>query len=146
MNRIGLALLAVVFIAADFPQPKVAGESSPYQAIRITRLEYDQPRPLRAWAVRIDLTNPDVEFVVTPKTKVEDGFATKCATTLAFAETEGVQVAINGSPFSPFRSQPGEPMKIDGLHLSRGELVSPAPAKSDRGALLIGAGNQPAIR
>ncbi len=141
----------VVFISvnvarAGFPAPKHAETTTPYPPIQLIHYEYAEPRPLQAWALRIDLTHPDIEFVVTPKSKVEAGYTTTSATTLAFAEAEGVQAAINGSPFAPLRTKPGEPMNINGLHKSRGELLSPAYNKTGYGALLLGSDNKASIR
>lgn len=127
---------------AGIPAPRVAEEANVGRQIRVTRFEYDQPRPLRAWAVRVDLADPDVEVVVTPRVKVQDGFEVAAATTLEFAGREHLQVAVNGGPFEPLRAKPGEPMKINGLHLSRGALISPANDRGDFGALLLNGAQQ----
>lgn len=131
--------------AADFPAAKIVEKSTPYPAIQLLHGVYVDPRPLQTWATRIDLTHPDVELIVTPKSKTEEGFTTTAATTLAFAEAEAVQLAINGSPFAPMREKPGEPMKINGLHLSRGDLLSPPSSKAGYGAMLIKGDNKTSI-
>lgn len=126
---------------ADFPKPIHNETTRPYSSVQLSRFEYAVPRPLRAYAVRIDLSDPDVEVVVTPRAKVQVGFETLTATTLAFAESEQVQMAINGGPFSPLRTKAGEPVKINGLHLSRGDLISAAENKNGYGSLLISGNN-----
>ena len=108
-----ILLTFALYASAEFPAPTLRETKQPYPGVEMTRLEYAQPRPLRAWAVRIDTSNPDVELVVTPRTKTEPGFQVRSATTLDFAQTEGVQLAINGSPFTPLRSRAGEPMNIE---------------------------------
>ncbi|MBX7105833.1 MAG: phosphodiester glycosidase family protein [Gemmataceae bacterium] len=146
IRQLCLIAFAVLGLGADFPKPKVAEESKPFGPIRITRYEFDQPRPIRAWAARIDLTSPDIEFVLTPAGKVPEGFHTLSATTLEFAQAEGLQLAVNGSPFAPMRLRAGEPQKINGLHLTRGEVIASPPAKSEYGALLLSGVNRPSIR
>ena len=144
------SLILILFLTlraqAEFPAPTVREAKQPYPAIEITRLEYAKPRPLRVWAVRIDTSNPDVEFVVTPRANTEPGFNTRCATTLEFAQAECVQLAVNGSPFTPLRNQSGESMKIEGLHLSRGELIAPPDPRPHYAALLIAPDNKPAVK
>ncbi len=92
-----------------------------------------RPRPLQVRAVRIDLREPTIEFLVTPS----NGDAPKDAgarTTSEFLTEFKCQVAINGSVFDVFAKQQGDPMDIQGLSLSRGDLYSP-PNQWD--ALLI---------
>lgn len=145
LRLVTAGLVVVVFAGADFPSPR-SREDQVTGPVRVTRLEFSHPRPLRAWALRVDLTDPGVELVVTPKVLVPDGFETLSATTLEFAAREKAQVAINGGPFEPLRAKGGEPMRINGLHLSRGELVSPANDRGDFAALLVTGANRPAIK
>lgn len=149
MNRLCAALILLASftpLRAEFPKPKSEQTTTPFGPVRVTRYEFEQPRPLKAWAVRIDLTDPDVELVVTPRVKVDKPNTVLSETTLAFAEANMVQLAINGSPFTPLRAKPGEPMKINGLNLSRGDLISP-PGESPRNAgLLIDGANRVSIR
>jgi predicted chitinase len=131
---------------AEFPRPTSADTSSPYPPVQITHYKYDHPRPLRAWAVRIDLADPNVEPVITPKVAAPDGFEALSETTLAFAESHGVQLAVNGGPYSPLRAKPREPLNISGLHLSRGETVSPADEKRRLGVMLLTGVNTALVR
>jgi len=145
-SAILLILVCAARSPAGFPEPRSREVANPDPSIQIHRLQYDLPRPLRAWAVRVDLREPGVELVVTPKVKAPDGFEALSATTLEFAEREKTHVAINGGPFEPLRAKSGEPMRINGLHLSRGELISPANDRGDFAALLVSGSNQPVIR
>jgi len=148
LHRIGLLVFVFASIGpawGDFPKPTTSETNSPYSAVQITRLEFARPRPLQAITVRIDLNNPDIEFVVTPRTPVQEGFETNSATTQEFSEKEKVQLAINASPFAPLRAKSGEPMNISGLHFSRGELISPSNNRPGFGALLINGDNKSRI-
>ena len=67
---------------------------------------YENPRPLRVWIARIDLSAPGLRLALTePAGPVEDdpSFETRCANTLEFAMQRGVQLAVNTSAFDPFR-------------------------------------------
>jgi hypothetical protein len=102
----------------------------------IERLEAsaEQPRPLQVRAVRIDLSEPGIDFLVTPS----NGSAPKdvgARTTSEFLTEFNCQVAINGSVFDVLAERRGDPMDILGLSLSRGHRYSP-PNRWD--ALLIG--------
>lgn len=85
---------------------------------------FDQPRPIRAWVARVDLASPEVELVVTCAGQVGDEFETACAHTLDFARDTGVQLAVNASPFSPFRAKAGEGMDVVGLAACDGTVFS----------------------
>jgi hypothetical protein len=91
------------------------------------------PRPLQVRAVRVDLREPAIDFLVTPSNGDEPKDAAARTTTEFMSEFK-CQVAINGSVFDVFAKQKGDPMDIQGLSLSRGDLYSP-PNQWD--ALLI---------
>ncbi len=128
-RRLGLLLAAALLVTAaaqaDFPAPRETKTGKPYGPVSLATLVFDQPRPLRAWVVRIELASPDIDFVVTPRGPFRDKYETAAATTLAFAEQAGVQVAINASPFDPIRDKAGEGVDVQGLDLSDGDVVSP---------------------
>jgi len=109
-----------------------------HPGIRLTSHTRSEPYPLHWWCVTIELGHPQLEWVVTPGEQVPAGFHTRAETTLAFAQRFGVLAAINASPFEPLAKQAGEPVRIDGLSLSAGRLVS--PPKAHFGALLLGPG------
>ena len=75
-----LALGLIVFLGppsgagvrGDFPAAKESKTTRPYPAVEITSLVFTEPRPLRVWAVKIDLTSPDIDFMVTPRGKFKD--------------------------------------------------------------------------
>ncbi|MFT3879398.1 MAG: phosphodiester glycosidase family protein [Gemmatales bacterium] len=146
MTRL-MVLLACWFLSvtaswAQFPQPASSTSTAPYPPVLLTTYVYQQPRPLRAWSVRIDLTHPDIEFVVTPPAPVDPGWDTRSQTTLDFAKEQQVQLAINASPFEPLRQKGGEPMHIVGLHLTRGLQLANQRLNEDMGAMLIDGENR----
>ncbi|HPC60375.1 MAG TPA: phosphodiester glycosidase family protein [Verrucomicrobiota bacterium] len=92
------------------------------------------PRPVRVHALRIDLHEPTIDFLVTPS----NGDAPKdvgARTTSEFLAEFKCQAAINGSVFDVFARSNGHPMDVQGLSLSRGDEYSP-PNEWD--ALLLG--------
>ena len=130
-----LILAWVVPVRADFPPAQETKTTRPYPPVELTSLVFRQPRPLRAWAVKIDLTSPDIDFAVTPRSPFDGKYRTASATTLEFAKQTGVQFAINATPFDPIRARPGEGVALVGLSVSDGDVYSPPAA--DCGALVI---------
>lgn len=107
----------------------------PYPPVEVSSFIFEDPRPIRAWTARIDLTSPDVELVTTCRGNVGGTLETESMTTLDFAQTQNVQIAVNASPFSPFREKAGEGMDVVGLAACDGEVFSQA---DDRfGALVV---------
>ncbi len=99
---------------------------------------YTDPKPLRVWIARIDLTTPGLRFALTEPAEFtdQDGrFETRCADTLEFAMQRGIQLAVNTSAFDPFRQRAGMPMNVVGLAATRGQLYSEADERF--GALYI---------
>jgi len=97
-------------------------------AAEISFREYKEPRPLRIWISKVDLSNPGVRFVLTPPAEFagdDAKFETRCANTLEFAQQTGVQLAINTSAFAPFRPEAGQPMDVVGLAAIDGKVFSP---------------------
>jgi hypothetical protein len=79
------------------------------------------PRLLQVRAVRVDLREPTIDFLVTPR--IDD--ATRAwggRTTSEFLTEFKCQVALNGSVFDVFAKKRGDPMHVEGLSLSRGDL------------------------
>lgn len=97
-----------------------------------------RPRPLRAYAVRIDLREPTIRFLVTPANgrRPKDCDARRTSEFLAEFKC---QVVINGSFFGPFARRKGDPQDVIGLSMSRGDLYSPA---NKFAALLISKDNK----
>ena len=79
------------------------------------------PRLLQVRAVRVDLREPTIDFLVTPR--IDDGTrAWGGRTTSEFLTEFKCQVALNGSVFDVFAKKRGDPMHVEGLSLSRGDL------------------------
>ena len=109
-----------------------------FQGVELCSASTDRPRPLQVRAVRVNLRSRDIQFLVTPS----NGEAPKDAsarTTSEFLAEFKCQVALNGSVFDVFAKQRGDPMDVEGLSLSRGDLYSP-PNQYD--ALLMGTNNR----
>ncbi len=110
--------------------PSIAGTTLQFR-------QYDQPRPLKVWVLRVDLRDPDLAQTVTrpapagAKVKIggkdprELPAETLSQTTLDFARQERLDIAVNASPFSPVVKLQGVPLDINGLHLREHHLVSP---------------------
>ena len=92
-----------------------------------------KPRPIQVRAIRVNLREPTIDFLVTPSNGSEPKDV-GARTTSEFLAEFRCQVALNGSVFDVFARQRGDPMDIEGLSLSRGDLYSP-PNQWD--ALLI---------
>jgi len=91
------------------------------------------PRPLRVHAVRVDLREPTIDFLVTPR--IGNGTnAWGGRTTSEFLSEFKCQVAINGSFFDVFAKHRGDPMHVEGLSVSRGNVYI---SRHSRDALLI---------
>ncbi len=109
-------------------QPEPVSEEW-FAGVRYERLVFQQPRPIVAHLVRIDLSEPGIDFLVTPGQPTESGDVL-ADTTSGFAVRHGVQLAINAHFFYPFhanspldyRPRVGETVSILGLAASRGVL------------------------
>jgi hypothetical protein len=79
------------------------------------------PRRLQVRAVRIDLREPTIDFLVTPR--IGNGTnAWAARTTSEFLSEFKCQVALNGSIFDVFAKKRGDPIHVEGLSLSRGDF------------------------
>ncbi len=119
-----MVLLAALAASAAPAAVTVGGWRPIFKGIDFARGAADErePREQQAWAVRVDLHDPDVVLFSTPGNGAAPREATS-ETTLEFARRHGAQIAINASYFSPCCA-PGE-KDLSGLALSRGEVVSP---------------------
>ena len=96
------------------------------------------PRLLQVRAVRIDLREPTIDFLVTPR--IGNGTnAWGGRTTSEFLTEFECQVALNGSVFDVFAKKRGDPMHVEGLSLSRGDFYL---STNRWDALLIGTNHQ----
>ena len=108
-----------------------------FQGIQYDRFTRDSPRPLLFHIITIDLTTPDLEFLVTPQGIDPDGKETLADTVLGFLEKQDVQVAINGGFFYPhyvrtplhYAPHVGEGVNAVGISMSNGNLYSPPEEK-----------------
>jgi len=115
---------AWLFQDVDYGRPPRTDYSAQlFQGVEYSRQVRAQPRPLVIHTVAIDLTAPDIGFLVTP---VEPGTEVAARTTTAFVRQHDVQVAINGSFFEPFWARTpwdyyprnGDPVWVQGLAIS----------------------------
>ncbi len=98
-----------------------------FQGIQYTREVRRSPRPMVIYTVMIDLRAQGIRFLVTPGDPDAER-ALKARTTSGFLDNFGVQVAINGSGFTPWYSNTlldyyphaGDPVEPIGLAASQG--------------------------
>ena len=104
-----------------------------FVGVEMCRASTTRPRPMQIRAVRVDCREATIDFLVTPSNggTRKDCNARTCS---EFLQEFKCQVAINGSVFFPEAKQAGEPLNVNGLSLSRGDLYS-QPNQND--ALLI---------
>lgn len=114
-----------------------------FQGIERTDFTLTSPRPVRAFAVKIYLKAPGIEFLATPDNGEKKG-ETDGKRTSTFLKEHGLQVAINAAPYAPVVSVEGKPHDISGFHVSQGKVVSAAP-KEGYPALILTKDNQARI-
>ncbi len=96
---------------------------------------------MRGYALRVDLQAPGIEFLATPSNGDRLG-ETDSLKTSSFLAKHHCQAAINGAPFSPVVATEGQPLSVNGLQVSCGEVVS---QPTNRPALLITKDNRATI-
>ena len=161
-RRIGLvvlrvfgALLLVLALATAIGLALTVGRRPPrtdvsetlFQGVTYTRRARSSPRPLMIHALRIDVTAPGIRFLVTPG-DTSKGMDARAATTTEFARRYGVQLAVNGSFFTPisgvdylpdsYYPHSGDPVDITGLSVSDGQSYSPDQAGHAKLCLMPG--------
>jgi len=99
-----------------------------FQGIARTEFTLTAPRPVRAFALKIDLRAPGITFLATPANGDKEG-ETDGRRTTSFLRENNLQAAINASPYAPVVNTEGKPEDVSGLHVSQGQTVSPAPKK-----------------
>ncbi len=102
-----------------------------FEGVTFTRELRTDPRSLVINVLRVDLTAPGISFMVTPPEQLEGGFHLRARTTSQFLKEFGVQLAINGSDFEPWRAHfldyyphVGDPVNVRGFVSSRGATYS----------------------
>lgn len=127
-----IANSAWLFPDAPYGRPQRTNTSVElFEGIVYTRQIRAQPRPLVIHAVTIDLSAPDIDFLVTPH---DPGTEIGARTTTSFAQEYGVQVAVNGSYFDPFWARTpwdyyprsGDHVRVRGLAISNGATYADA--------------------
>ena len=146
-----LTLLASQACSAYLPEsiqesssrpPKTNTVENLFQGISYSREFHQQPRPLMVHIVTIDLTSEGITLFVTPGDET-NGLELSAQTTADFLAEFGLQLAINGSFFTPFHSNgpddyyphAGDPVDIFGLAISNGATYS--TGEDDAGVLCI---------
>ena len=97
--------------------------------------------------LRVDLTDPDIEFLTTPRCTNCGAFETLAENTSLFLERNALQVAVNCNFYAtsggPNDSPIGSPDTVLGLAISRGQLVSLADSSVHAATLLLTTNNVP---
>lgn len=96
-----------------------------FQGIHYAEVGRTDPVVQRAHAIRVDLREPGIRFLVTPSNE-ESPLETDSAKTSTFLKKHRCQVAINASPFDPVPPHENEPENILGLSVSEGDAYSAA--------------------
>lgn len=134
---VALALAAAPAIAAPI---EVGEYRAFYQGVELARVTTGDSR---AYALRIDLQEPEVGFAATPPS---GPLETVAQTTPQFLEETGAQFAVNGGFFAPCCEAAPEPKDIRGLTVSGGAPVSPAePDTVFDDTLLVGPGGDVSV-
>jgi len=110
------------------PEPT---ERALFRGVDYSRQVTRSPRPMVIHVVTLHLKAPGVRFLVTPPDPVND-HPIRAQKTSAFLKKSGVQLAINGNYFFPFRSNSpfdyfphaGDGVDLCGMAASRGEVYS----------------------
>lgn len=97
------------------------------------------------YCLRIDLRDPDIQVVPTPRiTNYVSGVRETAGRTVSrFVETEGVQVAVNANFFDPqeYYLPEGTAMYVSGLQVSQGNVISTQSATEHTASVVFDATN-----
>ena len=96
----------------------------------------------RVLCLRIDLSDPDIRLFGTPKC-TNCQLDTTAENTSRFRDKYDVQVAVNGSFYTPPEQPLGTAQDVRGLSISQGFVVSPADDSSRAATLLFTTNNVP---
>lgn len=120
-----------------------------FKGVEFATGEADESEPIlqKVQVLRVDLTDPDIEFLSTPSDDSGgEDTETISETTSEFLVRHELQVAINANFFAPCCSLTPEGKDLLGLAMSEGEVVSPATSSgTGTEVLLITADNQATI-
>ncbi len=89
-------------------------------------------------AMRVDLTDSNLQIFSDPPCTNCFGYETLGLTTSGFLKAYGVQAAVDANFYAPCCSAtPGTPMDVIGLSISKGRVVSAQESPTDATALLF---------
>jgi hypothetical protein len=129
-----IALLLLIYGGLGLTRPpRTDLEQQLFPGITYQREFRSTPRQTMLHIVTIDLTTPNLKFLVTPGTPGTDGKEVKARTTSNFLSEFGVKLAINGSFFLPFYDRTpwnyyphvGDRVDVLGQAISNGNIYSP---------------------
>jgi len=107
--------------------PAVGTNFEPWQmlepGIDYSRAHLASPRTLRCHALRIDLTNPELEFVV-PRAVYAGGGETHAEWPMTWLKEHRLRAVLNATPFAPTPIFPGQSTRLQGLAVTDGERWS----------------------
>lgn len=106
-------------IPENFKEPN-EGFDWIYDGIMMRYEVISEPRINRVWLVKVDLDNPDITFIVTPKISPE------IMVTSAFLAQYNVQLATNAGLYNR-----GPPFEVTGYSMYKGQVYSPPDIKPD---------------
>lgn len=125
--------------APAIPAPKWEAK---FQGVEIAPLATEKPRPLRGFAVRIDLTAEGISFLATPP-MTDKPERTAGLKTSTFLEKHRCQLAVNAGPFGPVKNEEGFEATVLGPQVSNGRVIAKG-GKYD--ALFISNDNKVTVR
>lgn len=154
LRRSAAIHFSLIALAAAHAAPKLGPWVPMFQGIdhlratnSISSTDFDNL--MVANAIRIDLLDPDIEFLSSPRIANYQSNVRETAgmTVSRFTKVNGVQVAVNAGFFNPqeYYLPEATPMVVSGLLISRGQLVSPANGSMYAAALMIDAANHASI-
>lgn len=142
MERVthGLMLLCLTGAAASGASladwPAKIDWRTVYAGVELAEVALDRPRPLRVFALRVDLGAEGVTVLTDvgngERPEEVDGLKTS-----TFLVRNRCQAAINAAPFWPGQKEEDQPQNVAGLVVSAGQLLSPVDADKPRGALVV---------
>lgn len=118
-----IVLCLCLLLAATSPAARsVSGWTQIFEGIEYATGSDTSPRLMRAYALRIDLWNPDVVMFATPSNG-SSSYETNLQTTPAFLDAYGLKAAVNANFYSSYSGSYADNL---GLLISNGTVVSNA--------------------
>jgi hypothetical protein len=124
--RLIVTLASSLLFAASLASAADDVITEPFKGVRLIHSKSMSPRQVDMWVAEIDMSAPDISFLVTPSNGDLIGDTTP-ETTRAFVTRVGAQIGINGSFFAFAAKTPGGKAQYDvlGLSVSNGDAYSP---------------------